>query len=157
MQMMLKGHKYTEEQCHRLSLSHMGQKAWNKGTGGCKRGHDPSLYVLNSENIYICVGCRRENAAKYREKNKDTIRRKGRAARYKVSLDHIMALFELQENRCAICHSQIDFDNSRIDHSHKTGKVRGILCVSCNTGIGLLQDSPEVLESAAEYLKKDNG
>jgi len=153
---MLKGYKFTDEQRHKLSLSHMGQKAWNAGTGGCKKGHDPSLYVLNSANIYVCVGCRRENASKYRAKNKDTIRLKGRAARYKVSLDYILSLFELQENRCAICRSPIEFDNSRIDHNHETGKVRGILCVSCNTGIGLLQDSPEVLESAAKYLKKDN-
>lgn len=151
-----KGKKRTQEQIDRLSKAHLGQVAWNKGTGGCKKGHDPSMYILNSANIYVCVGCRRENAAKYREKNKQSIRRKGRAARYKVSLDYIMDLYESQGKSCAICHTPIDFDNSRIDHSHETGKVRGILCTSCNTGIGLLKDSPDVLESAAEYLRNDN-
>ena len=40
-----------------------------------------------------------------------------------------------------------------IDHNHKTGKVRGLLCGSCNTGIGLLKDSPDVLDAAIEYLQ----
>jgi hypothetical protein len=152
-----KGHKLTKEQCERLSRAHIGQRAWNIGTGGCKKGHDPSSYILNSANIYVCVECRRENAAKYREKNKVSIHRKGRAARYKVSLDFIMALYVSQDKCCAICRTPIDFDNSRIDHSHVTGEVRGILCTSCNTGIGLLQDNPEILESAAEYIRRNNG
>jgi len=40
-----------------------------------------------------------------------------------------------------------------IDHDHTTGVVRGTLCHRCNKGIGLLQDSPELLQAGIEYLK----
>lgn len=40
------------------------------------------------------------------------------------------------------------------DHDHTTGKFRGWLCVSCNTGLGKLGDSVEGLERAIAYLKK---
>lgn len=59
---------------------------------------------------------------------------------------------------CAICGSK-DHKNSRtkyfaVDHCHSTGVVRGLLCNSCNKGIGLLQDNPEVLKAAAGYLER---
>lgn len=40
-----------------------------------------------------------------------------------------------------------------IDHCHKTGQVRGLLCTNCNTAIGLMKDSPERLEAAASYIR----
>lgn len=39
-----------------------------------------------------------------------------------------------------------------MDHDHKTGKVRGLLCTPCNTGIGMLQDDPEIVKKALDYL-----
>jgi hypothetical protein len=42
-----------------------------------------------------------------------------------------------------------------VDHNHVTGKVRGLLCSECNTGIGLLGDSPTHLRAAANYLDKE--
>ncbi len=39
-----------------------------------------------------------------------------------------------------------------IDHDHSTGKVRGLLCSCCNTGIGMFKDNPDVLDRAAFYL-----
>jgi len=133
-----------------------GFKPWNIGTGGCKKGHSPDLYVCMPSGVFVCLACKRENGKKYREKNRKQIREKGRAARYNVELSYIMALYEDQNKCCAICKTPIEFETSRIDHDHNTGKVRGILCVSCNTGIGLLKDSPEVLVSAAEYIRKNN-
>ena len=44
-----------------------------------------------------------------------------------------------------------------LDHDHSTGTFRGWLCVKCNTGLGLLQDSPSILRSAATYLEKTKG
>lgn len=41
-----------------------------------------------------------------------------------------------------------------VDHNHQTGKIRGLLCTNCNTGIGNLRDSIEMLEKAIIYLKE---
>lgn len=51
--------------------------------------------------------------------------------------------------RCAIC----GLPEKAIDHNHATGEVRGLLCGSCNTGLGFFRDSPKLLRKAAEYLK----
>ncbi|MFF4371120.1 endonuclease VII domain-containing protein [Streptomyces sp. NPDC001594] len=44
-----------------------------------------------------------------------------------------------------------------VDHCHKTGRVRGVLCFNCNTGLGLLKDSPDRILRAAEYLEGTRG
>ena len=55
--------------------------------------------------------------------------------------------------RCEICGAPPPAERRlSIDHDHQTGVVRGLLCNPCNMGIGLLQDSPEVLTAAAAYL-----
>jgi len=57
-----------------------------------------------------------------------------------------------QENLCAICLSfKFVLD---VDHDHKTGKVRGLLCGHCNRGLGLFMDNPLLLKEALNYLKK---
>lgn len=61
-----------------------------------------------------------------------------------------------QDNKCAICETTIpggrgDF---HVDHDHKTGKIRALLCFPCNTGLGHFKDNPEFLEKAAFYLKQ---
>lgn len=65
--------------------------------------------------------------------------------------------YELFE--CPICHKVTIPDvttNIVIDHDHRTGKARAWICDSCNTGIGRFQDSPEMLEQIAAYIKKHN-
>ncbi len=61
---------------------------------------------------------------------------------------------------CAICEQppRGDWKNNKnlhVDHDHKTGQVRGLLCPDCNTSIGKMKDSPEMLRKAAEYLEKN--
>ena len=59
-----------------------------------------------------------------------------------------------QENKCAICKtSDPGATNWHADHCHYTGQQRGILCKKCNTGIGMLNDDIELVESALIYLK----
>jgi len=111
---------------------------------------------MPGSGICVCLECKRENGARYRAKNQGTINLKNRTGRYNISIDDYQELLDSQNGRCAICGEAINQKTCRIDHSHVTGKVRGLLCVSCNTGIGLLKDSPDVLASAAEYLRKQN-
>jgi len=64
-------------------------------------------------------------------------------------------LFENQKGCCAICKKpQEKLSKSLfVDHCHETGKVRGLLCHHCNSGIGYLQDNITLLESAIQYLQ----
>jgi hypothetical protein len=69
------------------------------------------------------------------------------------------AMAESQANRCAICGCPKPKHGGRgqvlhIDHDHVTGKLRGLLCFECNTGLGKFGDSPERLELAATYLRE---
>jgi hypothetical protein len=72
---------------------------------------------------------------------------------YGLSLDQIDALKKIQNNCCDICGVSFDMVTPHVDHTHDNqDKVRGLLCGSCNRGIGLLKDSPDVLLKAAKYL-----
>ncbi len=72
-------------------------------------------------------------------------------------------LFDLQDGRCAICRKKfllLDGMNREkfcldieIDHDHKTGLARSILCHRCNVGLGNFEDNPELLEKAATYIR----
>jgi hypothetical protein len=62
---------------------------------------------------------------------------------------------------CAICNSAEPMKHKKtgqafelsVDHDHRTGKVRGLLCHACNTGMGKFEDSVELLLSAVTYLE----
>ncbi|MGE6697451.1 endonuclease VII domain-containing protein [Hyphomonas sp. NPDC076900] len=61
-----------------------------------------------------------------------------------------------QNHCCAICGSKLNssrYTKFAIDHCHRSGKVRGLLCTHCNTGIGLFKESPERLSAALRYLQ----
>ena len=62
-----------------------------------------------------------------------------------------------QGNRCMICGKVFGPDNhSCVDHNHRTGEVRGLLCRKCNIAIGLLNEDPGVLKNAIRYLTNQN-
>ena len=60
------------------------------------------------------------------------------------------ALIASQRGVCCIC---LSAPAVHVDHCHKTGRVRGVLCFNCNSAIGLLRDDPETLNRAADYLE----
>jgi hypothetical protein len=81
---------------------------------------------------------------------------------YGITLEEKNKLEQSQGGVCAICKQKETLLNRKtktlrempVDHSHKTGKIRGILCSGCNTAIGLLKENPEICIAAAEYLRK---
>lgn len=80
--------------------------------------------------------------------------------KFNMSLDEYNNMLEAQGGVCAICkHPETHKRNGKlkamaVDHSHKTGAIRGLLCCDCNTGIGKLKDSVNVLSNAIDYLRK---
>jgi hypothetical protein len=78
---------------------------------------------------------------------------------YGLSHDDFIALWNKQSGRCAICEVEMcstgrSRNSCHVDHDHKTGKVRGLLCLSCNHGIGKFKDDVELLAKAIVYLKQ---
>ena len=78
--------------------------------------------------------------------------------KYGLTLDEIHRILSLQNGVCAICQRSINFDAAdkrdkpHVDHDHETGMVRGLLCLTCNTGLGMLGDSVELLSAAKAYI-----
>lgn len=71
-------------------------------------------------------------------------------SKYDMSLDEYDGLFELQKGLCAICgREQIETGRLQVDHSHKTGKIRGLLCIYCNTRLGWYEKQKENIK---DYL-----
>lgn len=89
-------------------------------------------------------------------KEKDYVRAVYLLRTYGIDLDEYNRMFEEQEGSCAICGKhQIELDRAlSVDHCHSSGKVRGLLCNKCNTGIGFFDNNIEVLENSIKYLKK---
>jgi hypothetical protein len=75
--------------------------------------------------------------------------------RYKLTRGEWKALFDKQQSCCAICGApQAELNHPlEIDQDHATGKIRGLLCRKCNSGIALLGDDIERLRRAIEYLE----
>jgi hypothetical protein len=68
-----------------------------------------------------------------------------------MSTSEYQSLYEMQFGKCAICSLE---DKLYVDHCHKTGDVRGLLCNKCNSGIGFLNDDPTLLNNAYKYLMR---
>jgi hypothetical protein len=80
-------------------------------------------------------------------------------ARYGITPEQYSAMLESQGGVCAICvgahvGGRSDALRFTVDHCHSTGAVRGLLCMKCNTGIGMLGDDPARLRAALAYLEK---
>jgi hypothetical protein len=73
---------------------------------------------------------------------------------YGMTAEDYAGLLEAQGNACAICGGEWTNGRPHVDHDHKTGKVRGLLCGPCNTGIGHLKDDPARLAAAITYLTR---
>ena len=84
----------------------------------------------------------------------DGQRRSHLKARFGLTEEDYAELLASQGGCCAICGHPESRSTKRlsVDHCHASGKVRSLLCANCNTGIGLLGDSSEVLRRAADYL-----
>lgn len=97
-----------------------------------------------------------ENRARERDEYaRSTARRLAinRKARYGLTPDRFLELMDQQEQKCAICGTEITERLACVDHCHTTGAVRGLLCRSCNFGLGHFRDNPELLLAAVAYLR----
>lgn len=91
-----------------------------------------------------------------RHKKNPLIRKAQRLkSEYGITLEEFFEMQKKQKNRCAICKEQFD-KPPKVDHNHKTGAIRGLLCNCCNLGLGIFKDSRTILKSADQYLEQNN-
>lgn len=95
----------------------------------------------------------KEKAKQYRLKNLDKIHITKIKRKFNITEEEYKSLLKKQNNQCAICKREDDYQRIGVDHNHTTGKIRGLLCARCNTGIGFLQDDIKLLKEAIKYLK----
>ena len=100
-----------------------------------------------------------ESARKWREANPDRVAflaLRTRLKQYGLSVEQYEQMLADQGGACAVCGAVPD-RTLHVDHCHTSGRVRGLLCSECNTGIGLMCEDPERLRRAAEYLRLYRG
>ena len=90
------------------------------------------------------------------EQEKLRQRKKELKRKYGITLEQYNQMFADQNGNCGICkRNQSEFTIALcVDHCHATGAVRGLLCMGCNTALGHLNDDPELVQSALNYLRK---
>jgi len=105
-------------------------------------------YLYNYQPRYKM---RPEVRDRYRAHARAYQQEKGRFARHGITMDQFHAMFEAQGECCKIC--RLVMARPHIDHDHKTGRIRGLLCYQCNVAIGLLKDDPIRMRVAAAYVE----
>jgi len=102
----------------------------------------------------------REFRRQYHQKNKArrnlNIKKCNLKRKYNLTPEEVDAMLSGQSFSCLICHGDLRILKRHIDHNHKTGKVRGILCSNCNKGIGMLGENTETLSRAISYLQRED-
>jgi hypothetical protein len=102
----------------------------------------------------------RNYAAKYHELNAEIRTTIKIIKKYGLSLEEYKKMVNDCDNRCSICK---DYEKSLfqgkirrlcLDHCHETGKIRGLVCFSCNIGLGKFEDNIHRLQAAIDYLKR---
>jgi len=136
------------------------------------KGHSDMVYIhppLATEKA--CRSCGvvkpvgeyqwREASQRYRSECKACRSLIGSCSHYGITTDHYRSLLSQQDHRCAICKIHVDdvehstFTRLVIDHNHTTGEVRGLLCATCNSGLGHFHDNVTKLQSAINYLSNN--
>lgn len=128
----------------------------------CTQTKDHSLFYRSKtakDNCSsYCKVCQNLRSTSYARENKDKIPTIGYSLkrRYGITADDYANMLDKQNYSCAICKtSQCETGrNFAVDHCHTTKKVRGLLCSSCNIGLGQFKDNIELIEKAIKYLNE---
>lgn len=128
-------------------------KACDKAREREKYAEDPDYYKVKAARWAA------ENAERDRQLRRRNKPDQHRRQKYGITPEQYEAMKAEQGGRCAICRDPLAEPESgrrspHVDHCHRTGANRGILCHGCNTGIGSLRDDPEIVARALAYLRR---
>lgn len=137
-------HVVCQKMCNECGISYVHNCV--KGGGKCaecRRKYNNYRYRNNVNGTRDKVIA--QNARDAEKKRIRLIERK-----YGLTQADFDRLRDSQRGKCAIC--EWFTEKLVVDHCHATGRIRGLLCGKCNSGIGLLQDDPRILRAALNYL-----
>ena len=142
-------------------INHIRQSAIDKNEkyyqgNPCKKNHNGLRLTKDGQ----CVGCRSILRKKYNNKNRERARRWELNKNFGINDLEYQELFNTQNGLCKICNNpekvltiKGNLKKLAVDHCHETGKIRGLLCYTCNVGIGFLRHNSELLRKAAIYCE----
>ena len=111
----------------------------------------------------------KEYSAEWYKNNRKKARVSQLKYKFGITLEEYNEMAEAQGGVCAICEKVNDTRRKgtndgedvkmslAVDHNHKTGRVRGLLCGNCNTSLGSFKDNPALLRKAIQYLENTEG
>lgn len=127
-------------------------KACNRASEKRRQERDPEAFRVsgNERNRRYKEGLPAEEK---RTRNRKHNLRKALLT-YGLTMEQYETMLASQNGLCAICGGTSNgrSEHLHIDHDHATGKVRALLCHTCNTGVGLFNDDPELLQKVIAYL-----
>lgn len=124
----------------------------------CKNEKDEGEMAWKRRSFKLsswCKECQKASQKKRYESNREAAQEYQRQYKYGLSPGEHKRMFDNQEGRCAVCFEAFgSASKAYVDHVHGIPeiKIRGLLCHSCNTGLGWFKDSPGRLLSAIKYL-----
>jgi hypothetical protein len=122
----------------------------------CKTSKE-ELEFYPSEKTARCKECDKARKRKERITRDHHLinRRRNLKREYGLTLEDYDKMLKVQNGKCAICNGEnpIYKGNLCVDHCHTTGKIRGLLCHSCNLTLGYMKDSKDRLKNAIKYLE----
>lgn len=101
---------------------------------------------------------KKAHAKKWYKRHSKAVRYRQILYKYGLTTVQFNDLLRVQGYRCAVCKGTKAGTKNRdwaVDHCHKTGKIRGLLCQGCNTALGATKDNPSTLRGLADYLERD--
>jgi hypothetical protein len=97
----------------------------------------------------------RTRTANWRAKNPDKVNAAALRRKYGITPEALQRLFDTQGSACALCKKHSSESKLHIDHDHLTGKVRGLLCRTCNNRLGYYETTPPGwLQAVGNYLQE---
>lgn len=117
-----------------------------------------------SSRLKRCIECLRRDHKRWRDANPERVQHwsdMSRVRPYGLSLEDYDRLWDAQQGCCGICREPevVKEEGCRarslaVDHDHVTGEIRGLLCNSCNLGLGKFKDDLALLDAASAYLRE---
>lgn len=137
----------SKEQFNRRQASMDGLSVWCRDCASAYR-KTPEARARDRARLEQDRERDRERYREYGRKN----HRKKTLKKYGLTEEAYELMVSSQDGRCLICVKRPD-DRLVVDHCHETGRVRGLLCRTCNASLGGFQEDPRLLRKAAAYLE----